>query len=56
MVTETEHSICLTTTEVSLLWQILNQVSIPGQVAEVFVGLKVKVREEMKKLESKEVH
>jgi len=38
----------LTKEELALLWQILNQVSIPGQVAEMFVGLKAKVKEQLK--------
>ncbi len=40
----------LTKEELALLWQILNQVSIPGQVAEVFVGLKAKVKKTLQEI------
>lgn len=38
----------LTKEELALLWQILNQVSIPGSVAEIHVSLKAKVKEQLK--------
>jgi len=38
----------LTKEELGLLWQILNQVNIPGSVAETLVSLKNKVRKELK--------
>jgi hypothetical protein len=42
----------LTKEELALLWQILNQVNIPGSVAEILVSLKAKVREELKKYDN----
>ena len=41
----------LTKEELALLWQILNQVSIPGSMAEILVDIKMKVREQLKIME-----
>ncbi len=44
------HIIALNPAELAMLWQLLNSASIPGQVAEIFVGLKGQVREAMEKM------
>ena len=36
--------------ELALLWQALQQITIPGSVAEVYVGLKAQVRASMEQM------
>ena len=36
--------------ELALLWQALQQINIPGSVAEVYVGLKAQVRVSMEQM------
>ena len=47
------HLVALNDAELALLWQVLQNVQIPGAVAEVYVGIKGQVRQAMAELEIK---